>query len=153
MAMKLIIDGYNFLWQYASARSVATSNFEKGREALLKWLTEQPRLQMFDITVVFDAYKTDALHHSQQKIQGIDVVYTAGGQTADQLIREMASQYTVGAIVVSSDREVARHAEKKGCGVLGSGEFRAAVERPEDFQIDPSRKMPKGKRKALAKFI
>lgn len=153
MATKIIIDGYNFLWQEAIFRDEAITSFEKGREKLLQWLSAQTLLQNFEVMVVFDAHRTSQRDPSRNRYQGIEVVYTAGGQTADELIRELAAQYTAGAIIVSSDREVARHAEKKGCGVLGSREFQTVLDKPDSFAADPSRKLPKSKRKALAKLL
>lgn len=153
MPTRILIDGYNFLWQDHLFRNEAIRGHDKGRAAVLKWVASTPRLQEFEVTVVFDAYKTDALHPSEEKVGGISVVYTAGGQTADDFIREMAAMHGPAAIIVSSDREVMRHAEKKGCGVLGAREFQVAVEHPESFKMDPARKLPKAKRKALSKLL
>ncbi len=153
MATKLVIDGYNFLWQDGLFRDQAIRGFDKGREKVLDWLATQPLLQSFEVVVVFDAYKTDASHPSEETIRGLRVVYTAQGQRADDLIREMAALHGSAAIVVSSDNEVARHAEKKGCGVLGAREFQRVLERPETFDFDPSHKLPKGKRKALSRLL
>lgn len=153
MATKVIIDGYNFLWQDGLFRDEAIRGHDKGREAVLKWVSENPRLANFEVTVVFDAYKTDALHPSEENFQGIKVVYSAGGQSADDLIREMAALHGPAAIVVSSDHEVMRYAEKKDCGVLGSREFQRAIKDPESFDLDPSRKLPKAKRRALSKLL
>lgn len=153
MATKIFIDGYNFLWQERIFRDEAIRGHDKGREAVLKWLTGQARLGEFEVTVVFDAYKTDSFHPTAQAMQGIQVVFTAGGQSADDYLREAAALHGPAAIIVSSDREVMRHAEKKGCGVLGSREFQDALQNAESLDLDPSRKLPKGKRKALNRLL
>ena len=150
---KLVIDGYNFLWNERMFRDQAIRGFDKGRDRLLEWLASQPSLQSYEVIVVFDAYKTDASHPSEESIRGLRVVYTAHGQKADDLIREMATMHGPAAVVISSDNEVMRFAEKKGCGVLGSREFQQVLEHPEDFDFDPSHKMPKGKRKALSRLL
>ena len=153
MATKLLIDGYNFLWESSVYPNQALYQMEKGRQAVINWLVSKPILKNFEIYLVFDAHRTDHYSPSTNTERGIKVVFSARGQTADELIRNMADDYTVGAIVVSSDLEVFRHAEKKGCGVLGSREFERLVENPEDFQIDASRRRTKGKRKAVQKFL
>lgn len=153
MATKLIIDGYNFLWQESMFRNEAIRGHDKGRESVLNWLKDKPILSQFDIYLIYDAYKTDSFHPTEENHSGIKVIFTAGGQSADDLIRQMAADEGPSAIVVSSDHEVMRFAEKRGCGVLGSREFQRAVTHPEDFEMDPSRKLPKAKRKALAKLI
>ncbi len=153
MPTKILIDGYNFLWQDALFRDEAIRGHDKGRAAVLKWVSENPSLASFEVTVVFDAYKTDALHPSEETFQGIQVVYTAHGQSADALIREMAAMHGPAAIIVSSDHEVMRYAEKKDCGVLTSREFQRALKDPASFDLDPSRKLPKAKRRALSKLL
>jgi predicted RNA-binding protein with PIN domain len=153
MATKILIDGYNFLWQDRLFRDEAIKGHDKGREAVLDWLAKRPQLQAFDTTVVFDAYKTDAFHPAEHTERGVRVVFTASGQRADDWIRAAASELGPAAIVVSSDVEVMRHAEKKGCGVLSSKEFQIAVDRPETFEADPSRRFGRAKRKALARLL
>lgn len=153
MAVKILIDGYNFLWQDQIFRKEAIRGHDKGREKVLTWLAEQSKLREFEVTVVFDAYKGDSFHPKEHKEGDLNVVFTAYGQSADDWIRSKASELGPAAIVVSSDHEVARHAEKKGCGVLGSREFQTALERPETFDIDPSRRFNKAKRRALARLL
>src|SRR6185295_9748631 len=109
-------------------------------------------LKDFDVSVVFDAYKTDAFQPTAHKERGVTVVFTAAGQRADDWIKAAASEWGPSAVVVSSDIEVMRHAEKKGCGVLSSKEFQIAVDRPETFEADPARRFGRAKRKALAKL-
>ena len=69
--------------------------------------------------------------------------------------------WTDGAIIISSDREVARFAEKKGCGVLGSHEFDRVLNEPmgleeeeeEEGEKQGSAYRPKkARRKALARL-
>jgi predicted RNA-binding protein with PIN domain len=153
MASKIIIDGYNFMWASNPFRDEAIGNLETGRNELLKWLSQQETLRNFEVTVVFDAHHTESSHPTQMSHQFIRILFSSGGQTADDLIRELAAELGPSAIVISSDREVMRNAEKKGCGVLGSREFQNVVEHPENFAVDPGHKLPKGKRKALAKLL
>ena len=153
MATKIIIDGYNFLWQDRLFRNQAIRGHDKGREAVLDWLAKRPHLQGFDVTVVFDAYKTDSFHPTDHKDRGVTVVFTASGQRADDWIRAAASELGPAAIIVSSDIEIMRHAEKKDCGVLSSKEFQIAVDRPETFEADPSRRFGRAKRRALARIL
>lgn len=152
MATKILIDGYNFLWQDRLFRDEAIRGHDKGREAVMAWLAKRPQLGSFDVTVVFDAYKTDASQPVDYRDRGVTVVFTAHGQSADDWIRMAASELGPSAIVVSSDVEVMRHAEKKGCGVLSSREFQVAVDHPETFETDPARRFGRAKRKALAKL-
>ena len=153
MATKILIDGYNFLWQDRIFRDEAIKGHDKGRAAVIDWLSQRSQLQNFDVTVVFDAYKTDSFSPTEHSERGFRVVFTASGQRADDWIRITASELGPSAVVVSSDIEVMRHAEKKGCGVLSSKEFQIALDRPETFEADPSRRFGKAKRKALSRLL
>lgn len=153
MATKILIDGYNFLWQDRLFRDEAIKGHDKGRASVIDWLSKRPQLQNFDITVVFDAYKTDSFSPTEQSERGFRVIFTARGQSADDWIRAAASDLGPSAVVVSSDIEVMRHAEKKGCGVLSSKEFQIALDRPDTFEADPSRRFGKAKRKALNRLL
>src|SRR5262249_37926324 len=134
-------------------RDEAIRGHDKGREAVLTWLAKRPSLQNFDVTVVFDAYKTDAFSPTEHDDHGFHVVFTATGQSADDWLRFAPSDHGPSAIVVSSDHEVMRHAEKKGCGVLSSKEFQIAIDHPETLKADPSRRFGKAKRRALARLL
>jgi predicted RNA-binding protein with PIN domain len=130
MPTRIFIDGYNLLWASDLHRPEAIRNFEEARGALIKRLAGHPRLARHKVTIVFDAHKTESSSGSTEKVGSITVQYSRGGQTADEVLREKAKQYGSGAIIVSSDREVARYAEKKSCGVLGAHEFDRLLEEP-----------------------
>lgn len=153
MATKILIDGYNFLWQDRLFRDEAIKGHDKGRSAVIDWLAKRPQLQNFEVTVVFDAYKTDALSPTASVDRGIRILFTARDQRADDWLKTAASEFGPSAVVVSSDIEVMRHAEKKGCGVLTSKELQIALDHPESFETDPSRRFGKAKRKALARLL
>lgn len=165
MGSKIFIDGYNLLWASDTHRPEAIRNFDNSREMLIARLAENPRLQPHEVTIIFDAHKTDSSGESVAKVKNIEIQFTRGGQTADHVLKEMAKQYGSGAIIISSDREVTRYAEKKGCGVLGSHEFDLLLDKPRiegDFEEEeetrnnikkgPSRRDPKARRRALARL-
>src|SRR6185436_3188421 len=105
MATRILIDGYNFLWQDRLFRDEAIRGHDKGRTAVLDWLAKRPQLKDFDVSVVFDAYKTDAFQRTAHKERGVTVVFTAAGQRADDWIKAAASEWGPSAVVVSSDIE------------------------------------------------
>ena len=165
MGTKIFIDGYNLLWASDTHRPEAIRNFEESREHLIERLAANPRLARHQVTLVFDAHKTDSYDGSTEEVGGLAVRYTRRGQLADEVLRERAKQHGSGAIIISSDREVARYAEKRGCGVLGSHEFDRILDEPiidvdEDFEEEepppqkkgPARRDPKARRRALARL-
>lgn len=166
MATRIFIDGYNMLWASDTHRPEAIRNFEHSREELIARIAASPRLKRHKVTLVFDAHKSGGSEGSSEKVKGIKVRFTRGGQQADDVLKEMAKQYSSGAIIISSDREVARYAEKKGCGVIGSHEFDRLLDEPvyegefdeeEDSPNNndkkgPARRDPKARRRALARL-
>ena len=164
MGTRIFIDGYNLLWASDTHRPEAIRNFDRSRLALVERLADNPRLKPHDVTIIFDAHKTESSEASSETVQNIEVRFTRGGQKADHVLREMAKQYGNGAIIISSDREVTRYAEKKGCGVLGSHEFDLLLDKPfvpdeleeeestNNEKKGPSRRDPKARRRALARL-
>lgn len=150
MATRIFIDGYNFLWASDRHRPEAIHNFEEARNHMVERLSRNELLARHHVTIIFDAHKTDSLDSSSESIHGIEVQYTRGGQDADSVLKKRATEFGNSAIIISSDREVARFAEKKGCGVLGSHEFdRILFQLPDP---DPANRLPKAKRQALARL-
>ncbi len=161
MGSRIFIDGYNFLWASDRHRPEAIRDFESAREEMLARLSGHPLLARHQVRIVFDAYKTDSLDRSTETRGDIEVQYSRGGETADQVLKQLATEFGNGAIVISSDREVARFAEKKGCGVLGSHEFDRLLneeglrdDEEEDEYVTqnrkgPSHRLPKARRQAL----
>jgi predicted RNA-binding protein with PIN domain len=122
MPLEIIIDGYNLIRQSPSLKRLDAQNLEQGREALLERLTAYRRVRSHPITVVFDGWGGFNLSSTRTRHEGITVVYTAQGQTADEWITSGVGGVQYGA-VVTSDREIQRHAERAGLVVIPSPTF------------------------------
>jgi predicted RNA-binding protein with PIN domain len=163
MGTHIFIDGYNFLWASGEHRPEAIHNFQEARDHMIQRLAGHPRLARHQVNIVFDAHKTETDWTTSETTGGIEVVYSRRGQEADDVLKDYAREFREAAVIVSSDREVARYAEKKGCGVLGAGTFERVLnegipdedeedEPPRPTKKGPSRRDPKARRKALAKL-
>jgi predicted RNA-binding protein with PIN domain len=122
MPLEIIIDGYNLIRQSPSLKRLDAQNLEQGREALLERLTAYRRVRSHPITVVFDGWGGFNLSSTRTRHEGITVIYTAQGQTADEWIAARVGGVQYGA-VVTSDREIGRSAERAGLVVIPSREF------------------------------
>ncbi len=125
MALRLVIDGYNFI-----CASLGLSGSHPGRmdpteerDALLEKLKVYKKLKSAKITVIFDATRTDNLWRSQGREKGIDVVFSSSGEEADAIIKEHADRYGKGLTIVTSDRELGSYCELRGAVIITSGEF------------------------------
>jgi uncharacterized protein len=122
MPLEIIIDGYNLIRQSHSLKRLDAQNLEQGREALLELLAAYHQVRGHPITVVFDGWGGFNLSSTRTRHEGITVVYTAQGQTADEWITSRVGGVQYGA-VVTSDREIGRSAERAGLVVIPSPTF------------------------------
>lgn len=172
---QLIIDGYNLIRRSGELSTIEAKNFEQGRLALVQKLSAYKELTGHKITVVFDASRTENSSVEEDRISGIKILYSEGGQTADEVIINIANKIRDQAIVVSSDNEIIRAAKTAGCAHLGAGEFEKKLdkalmyagssdpERDKGYKKSihkrwitkkkgPSKRLPKAKRKAMTKL-
>ena len=127
MPLELIIDGYNLIRQSHSLKRLDAQKLEQGRKALLKRLVAYRQLRGHPITVVFDGWGGFNLSSTRTRHEGITVVFTAKGQTADEWIQGRVGEIRYGA-VVTSDREIQRHAERAGLVAIPSRAFERRME-------------------------
>jgi len=155
-----IIDGYNFIRRSRRFSEWESKAPEEGRRAALQWLADFSALTGEKVSVVFDAYS--GLHRDLKvdEFQGIQVIRSRGGYTADEEIIALAQEKGQGAIVISSDKEIQKAAVKSGASILESSEFerelakiferegssREAADRSKGNAFRP----PKEKKKALS---
>jgi len=123
MAFHLVIDGYNLIRQSPELRRFDKEGLEQGREMLLKELLAYQRIKKHAITVVFDGWIEGHFSESHARAGGIRVIFSRRGEKADEVIKRLAAQEKGGAIVVTSDRDLAHSCSRVGCEVVPSLEF------------------------------
>jgi predicted RNA-binding protein with PIN domain len=143
----IIVDGYNVIRADPRLQSFERDGLDKARDVLVRTLASSPRLVHDDVTVVFDGTGGTRGHVHSHSVGRIRVLYSARGQSADDVIvQEAASRSTRGqVIVVTNDGDVRRRCQVEGCEVSGSenllgqlpGRVRRLPRRDED-DSDPS---------------
>lgn len=118
MAIHIIIDGYNLIRQSAALSGLDRQDLQLGRDALVDLLAAYKKVKPHKITVVFDGTQQPSLYPSRDRAKGIEIRFSQGGNSADDLIRRMAQQEKIKALVVSSDREVMNAAESAGATAM-----------------------------------
>ena len=122
--MRIIIDGYNLLH-----RVKATGNsLEKKREYLIEKLAEfrSTNDNVSAIAVVFDAKGGMSSIRGYGKNMGIELIYAAQDETADDVIMEMVTKRKGKArdhLVVSSDNRITNYAAANSMNIMSSDEF------------------------------
>lgn len=123
MALHIIIDGYNLIRQSSSLSSLDRRDIRLGRDALLDLLGSYKKLRPHRITVVFDGISDSVFSSEKEKIKGIEVRFSRRPDSADTVIKELASDFREKALIVSSDMDVVKFAEAKGAATISSPLF------------------------------
>ncbi len=117
----IIIDGYNLI-------GIQHRDLRKEREGIIAQLIAYKKLRGHDITVVFDGWKSGGHREEHSMTGGIHVIYSRLGDRADDLIRKMLVQDGKERIVITTDREISRHAWSAGAVPVPSDLFRIRME-------------------------
>jgi uncharacterized protein len=120
---QIIIDGYNVIRADPRLQSLEQVSLQTARDVLVRTLASSPRLSNDRILVVFDGRGGTRGHIHSHRVGRIDTMYSARGQTADDVIVEQAGvlAQTGRVVVVSNDVEVRERCRAEGCEVSASG--------------------------------
>lgn len=170
----IIIDGYNLIRSSLLLNLSGPLSLEQERMTLIQKLSHYRKLKGHQITVVFDASRTENVGVTEDRIEGIKVLYSEMRQTADAIMIDLARRLKDQVMIVTSDNEILHAARSSGCSYLSSQEFEKKLgealtysekdlerDQPEISQIHkrfltkkkgPSKRLPKAKRRALNKL-
>lgn len=87
----LILDGYNVINGWPEIRDVGKISLDEARSALVDVMAEYKSFKGIEIIIVFDAYLVKGTKKLQEKIKGVEVVYTKERETADSYIERLAT--------------------------------------------------------------
>ncbi len=121
--MHLIIDGYNLIRQSDAFRQSEKVSLEAGRHALLRSLSQYRKRTGHRITVVFDAWVSGSPEVERDRYGGIAILYSQRGRTADDLIKRIVQERRDALVVVTSDRDIADFASRRGAPAISSSDF------------------------------
>lgn len=124
--MHLVIDGYNLLHVGGSPKNLV--DLERERKRLVALLSAYRRQRPCEITAVFDGWQRGWITEQKERDRGIDLVFSKRGEKADEVIKRMVMEKGAGVVVVTSDREISRFAERMAVSVIPSEQFLAKIE-------------------------
>jgi predicted RNA-binding protein with PIN domain len=118
----IIVDGYNVIRADPRLQSLERVSLQHAREVLVRTLASSPRLANDQVTVVFDGRLGTRSHVHSHRIGRIQVMYSARGQLADDVIVDQARLLapTGAVVVVSNDVAVRENCRAEGCEVSAS---------------------------------
>jgi uncharacterized protein len=156
--MRVIVDGYNLIRNSPYLSRIESQDLEAGRRELLRRLSEYQRRRGHRVQVVFDAAESPYPSRRQERIGGVSVTFSRRGETADEVIKGLASAGREGVVVITSDRDLAAFAERQGSSAISVEEFERKImsfpgfpEKDTEEQEEPDR--PPGKKKGTARRL
>jgi len=93
-------------------------------------LSTYQKLKSIEITVVFDGWQGGWSTEKRERKKGIDLIFSKLGEKADEVIKRLVREKGSGAMVITSDRDIARFAERMAVSVISSEQFREKLEVP-----------------------
>jgi predicted RNA-binding protein with PIN domain len=143
--MRWLVDGYNVIRRDPELSAREADGLEAGRTALLQRLARLAARVSDPFTVVFDGARPTGGAPSGGKVQ---VVFSRPPETADDVLRRLATTLREGAVVVSSDRAVQHAARRAGAVAVGADAFLRATSpeaaREDTEDDDPAPAGPRG---------
>ena len=121
--MHLIIDGYNLLHVALPLFQGTSEDLQRRREQLIDQLSSYRHKKPCQITVVFDGWRGGWVTEKKERKKGIDLIFSKLGETADEVIKRWVKERGSGAVVVTSDRDISRYAQRMSVAVIPSNQF------------------------------
>src|SRR2546425_11950351 len=89
-----------------------------------------PRSTLFPYTTLFrsDGWRSGHPVERAEWREGLEVIYSRQGETADTVVKRLAKRYASDCAVVSSDHEIVNFARAHGSTVLTSGEVETRLQ-------------------------
>ena len=126
----LIVDGYNMIFAWDALAQLAKTDISAARDRLISLLSDYQGMRGIKTMLVFDGYKVRAGEGSGTDEDGLGIVYTKEGETADayiqRLVQEIGKNYNVR--VASSDGMIQLFALRAGVLRMSASELLSEVE-------------------------
>ena len=128
---RVIVDGYNVIHAWPQLkRLLADASLEAARDKLIERLAVFGMVLGADVTVVFDAHHSTARTNSEEDVEGVHVLFTRKGHSADHAIERIAyAAAQVGELitVATSDRFQGDLVRGMGGAVISAPELERRV--------------------------
>jgi len=87
---RLIADGYNVIHAWPSLKRLLDVSLEAARDQLVERLSVYGLVSGMEVTVVFDAHHSAARANAEEVVEGVRVLFTRKGHSADHAIERIA---------------------------------------------------------------
>lgn len=127
----LVVDGYNIIYAWPEFEKFKVSGLEHARFKLVSKLANYSQLSGKKIYVVFDAHQVKNSFERIDTVDGVEVIFTQQGETADAFIESLVGRLLNEGIVfvATSDRAEQGIVFGRGAYRLTPGELLHEVNR------------------------
>lgn len=85
------MDGYNVIHAWTSLKQLlSNASLEAARDELIRRVSVLGLITGEDVTVVFDAHHSSSMANSTDTVEGVRVIFTRKGHSADHAIERLA---------------------------------------------------------------
>jgi uncharacterized protein len=140
---RLVVDGYNIIHAWPSLKRLLGVSLEAARDKLIERLSVYGLVTGAEVTVVFDSHQSASRANAEQSVEGVRVIFTRRGHSADQVIERIAYEATgAGGVitVATSDHSQGDMVRGMGGGVISAMELERRV---IDAEADLGRRVQK----------
>jgi predicted RNA-binding protein with PIN domain len=127
---RLIVDGYNVIHAWPTLKRLLGVSLEAARDKLVERMSVYGLVTGTEVTVVFDAHHSSALTNAEETVEGVRVLFTRKGHSADHAIERIAYGATEAGdavTVATSDRFQSDLVRGMGGGVISAPELERRV--------------------------
>ena len=132
---RLIVDGYNVIHAWPALKQLLGGSLEAARDKLVERLSVYGVVTDSDVTVVFDAHHSSARANAEETVEGVRVLFTRKGHSADHAIERIAYDATAAGDVITvatSDRFQSDLVRGMGGAVISAPELERRVVAAEE---------------------
>jgi predicted RNA-binding protein with PIN domain len=134
---RMIVDGYNVIHAWPSLKRLLGVSLEAARDKLVERLSTYGLVTGEDVTVVFDAHHSQSRANAEERVEGVRVMFTRKGHSADHAIERIAYEATAAGdmiTVATSDRFQRDLVSGMGGAVISAPELeRRVIEAEEEL--------------------
>jgi len=134
---RLVVDGYNIIHAWPSLKRLLGVSLEAARDKLIERLSVYGLVTGAEVTVVFDSHQSASRTNAEQSVEGVRVIFTRRGHSADQVIERIAYEATgAGGVVTvaTSDHSQSDMVRGMGGAVISATELeRRVIDAEEDL--------------------
>ncbi len=127
---RLLVDGYNVIHAWPELKGLLRHSLEDARDDLIDRMSVYAQVTGADVTVVFDAHRTKSMASAAERVNGVHVMFTRKGMSADHAIERMAYQISGAGeplVVATNDRFQRDLVAGMGGGVISAEELQRRV--------------------------